>query len=104
MIIDSNDRDQAEAAHRMVFGTMTAGAGVAPGDGQGRLISNRANDRFSDPEGGAKSPVDLPLRLDDASASPTTPQGQHPLSINFTTQKRSCGSAGGSMRQREHAW
>ena len=66
-----------EAAHRMVFGTMTAGAGVAPGDGQGRLISNRANDRFSDPEGGAKSPVDLPLRLDDASASPTTPQGQH---------------------------
>ena len=25
----------------------------------------------------SKSPVDLPLRLDDASASPTTPQGQH---------------------------
>jgi len=25
----------------------------------------------------AKSPVDLPLRLDDAAASPTTPQGQH---------------------------
>jgi hypothetical protein len=66
-----------EAAHRMVFGTMTADAGVAPGDGQGKLISNRANDCFSDREGGAKSPVDLPLRLDDASASPTTPQGQH---------------------------
>ena len=27
-------------------------------------------------DGGAKSPVDLPLRLDDAKASPTTPQGQ----------------------------
>jgi len=27
---------------------------------------------------GQQSPVDLPLRLDDASASPTTPQGpQH---------------------------
>jgi hypothetical protein len=25
----------------------------------------------------SKSPVDLPLRLDDANASPTTPQGQH---------------------------
>jgi hypothetical protein len=57
---------------------MTADAGMAPGDGQGRLISNRANDDcFSDREGGAKCPVDLPLRLDDASASPTTPQGQH---------------------------
>jgi hypothetical protein len=62
----------------MVFGTMTPDAGVGPwGDGQGRVISNRANDCFSDREGGAKSPVDLPLRLDDASASPTTPQGQH---------------------------
>jgi hypothetical protein len=61
----------------MVFGTMTADAGVAAGDGEGRLLSNGANDCFSDREGGAKSPVDLPLRLDDANASPTTPQGQH---------------------------
>jgi hypothetical protein len=29
--------------------------------------------------------------------------GPTSLSINFTNQKRSCGSAGGSMRQREHA-
>ena len=29
-----------EAAHRMVFGTMTADAGVAPGDGAGKLVSN----------------------------------------------------------------
>jgi vanillate/4-hydroxybenzoate decarboxylase subunit D len=28
-------------------------------------------------EVGQQSPVDLPLRLDDAAASPTTPQGQH---------------------------
>ena len=66
-----------EAAHRMVFGTMTVDPGDAPRDDEGRLLSNRANDHFSDPQGGAKSPVDLPLRLDDARASPTTPQGQH---------------------------
>src|SRR5271170_7752630 len=66
-----------EAAHRMVFGTMTANPGVAPGDGEGSPLSNGANDYFSgDGDGGAKSPVDLPLRLDDANASPTTPQGQ----------------------------
>src|ERR1700730_941527 len=27
--------------------------------------------------GGQQNPVDLPLRLDDANASPTTPQGPH---------------------------
>jgi len=66
-----------EAAHQMVFGTTTADPGFAHGDGKRSLLSNGANDRFSDCEGGAKSPVDLPLRLDDATASPTTPQGQH---------------------------
>jgi putative transposase len=29
------------------------------------------------------SPVDLPLRLDDADASPTTPQGQQPQNVVF---------------------
>jgi hypothetical protein len=53
---------------------MTADRDIAPGEGQ---LSNGANDCFSDREGGAKSPVDLPPRLDDANASPTTPQGQH---------------------------
>jgi hypothetical protein len=48
--------------------------GDAPGDGEDRLLSNRANNHFGDCEGGAKSPVDLPLRLDDVNASPTTPQ------------------------------
>ncbi len=66
-----------DAAHQMVFGTMTANPGVAPGDGEGSPLSNGANAYFSDGDGGAKSPVDLPLRLDDAAASPTTPQGQH---------------------------
>jgi hypothetical protein len=65
-----------EAAHRMVFGTMAVDPGDAPGDGEGGLLGNRANAHFSDREGGAKSPVDLPLRLDDANASPTTPQGR----------------------------
>lgn len=66
-----------EAAHQMVFGTTTADPGFAHGDGKRSVLSNGANDCFSDSEGGAKSSVDLPLRLDDAAASPTTPQGQH---------------------------
>src|SRR5262252_9038740 len=66
-----------EAAHRMVFGTMTADPGLAPVGAGGSLLNNGANNRFSDRESGARSPVDLPLRLDDAAASPTTPQGQH---------------------------
>jgi len=32
---------------------------------------------INDPRVTPASPVDLPLRLDDATASPTTPQGQH---------------------------
>ena len=48
----------------MVFGTMTANPGVAPRDGKGSPLSNGANDYFSgDGDGGAKSSVDLPLRL-----------------------------------------
>jgi len=66
-----------EAAHQMVFGTTTADPGFAHGDGKRGLLSNGANDCFSDCNGSTKSPVDLPLRLDDAAASPTTPQGQH---------------------------
>jgi hypothetical protein len=66
-----------EAAHQMVFGTTTTYPGFAHGDGKRSVLSNDANDCFSGCEGGAKSPVDLPLHLDDAAASPTTPQGQH---------------------------
>jgi hypothetical protein len=33
--------------------------------------------RYSGVHAASKNPVDLPLRLDDAAASPTTPQGQH---------------------------
>jgi hypothetical protein len=33
--------------------------------------------RYSEVHAASKNPVDLPLRLDDANASPTTPQGQH---------------------------
>jgi hypothetical protein len=47
----------------MVFGTMTANPGVTPGAGESSPLSNGANDYFSDGEGGAKSPVDLPLRF-----------------------------------------
>ena len=40
---------------------------------------SRSEHAFSDPggTGDQQNPVDLPLRLDDASASPTTPQGLH---------------------------
>jgi radical SAM superfamily enzyme YgiQ (UPF0313 family) len=71
------------AAHRMVFGTMTVDPGDAPGDGEGRLLSNSANYHFSDRQGGAKSPVDLPLRLDDARTSPTNSTGPTSVSIDL---------------------
>jgi hypothetical protein len=61
----------------MVFVTMTADPGLAFSDGEPTLVSHVANSYSSECEGGTKSPVDLPLRLDDAAASPTTPQGQH---------------------------
>jgi len=64
-----------EAAHKMVFGTATADPGFAHEDGKLNLFTNGANDCSSDC--GPTSPVELPLRLDDAAASPTTPQGQH---------------------------
>src|SRR5437660_1042982 len=55
--------------------------GIAP-FGMGSPLSNGANGCFSDGDGGgAKSPVDLPLRLDDANASPTTPQGQRQYAL-----------------------
>jgi len=66
-----------EAAHQMVFGTMTVNHCIAPDDVKGSPLSNGAKIYFSERENGPKSPVDLPLRLDDATASPTTPQGQH---------------------------
>jgi IstB-like ATP binding protein len=55
---------------------------VSPG-GQSRMSFDRriGMARVTKCVGGgvaaSKSPVDLPLRLDDATASPTTPQGQH---------------------------
>jgi hypothetical protein len=71
----------------MVFGTMTADPNVALGDGGGSLLGNGVNDHFNDRQGGAKSPVDLPLRLDDATVSPTTPQGQHQQALIYETEK-----------------
>jgi hypothetical protein len=54
-----------EAAWRMVFGTVPVDPGLT-GNGN-ECISNGG-------VAGQQYPVDLPLRLDDASASPTTPQ------------------------------
>ena len=36
---------------------------------------------------GQQDPVDLPLRLDDAAASPTTPQGQHHQALILQIRK-----------------
>jgi hypothetical protein len=66
-----------EAAHQMVFGTLTADPGLAPGEGEQTLVNSVANRIAAIAKAARKSPVDLPLRLDDANASPTTPQGQH---------------------------
>jgi hypothetical protein len=65
-----------EAAHQMVFGTISTNTRDTPDDFKSSPLSNGANNYFSERENGPKSPVDLPLRLDDANASPTTPQGQ----------------------------
>jgi hypothetical protein len=65
-----------EAAHEMVFGTISTNTRDTPDDFKSSPLSNGANNYFSERENGPKSPVDLPLRLDDANASPTTPQGQ----------------------------
>jgi len=52
-----------EVAHRMVFGTTL----IDPGLRQRRRVLKRRRIWRA-------MPVDLPLRLDDAGASPTTPQ------------------------------
>jgi hypothetical protein len=65
----------------MVFGTTMADPGFAREDGKLNLLSNGANDCSSDC--GAKSPVDLPLRLDDAAASPTNSTGPTSVSIDL---------------------
>jgi hypothetical protein len=64
-----------EAAHQMVFGTITADPAFAASSGEQTLASNVTYPYFSDREGAAKSPVDLPLRLDDAAASPHNSTG-----------------------------
>jgi hypothetical protein len=53
---------------------------------------------------GQQNPVDLPLRLDDARASPTTPQGQHQQALITETEKELRPGLEGPMRQREPDW
>ena len=65
-----------DAAHQMVFGTITTNSPDTSDDFKSSPLSNGAKNYFSERGNGPKSPVDLPLRLDDANASPTTPQGQ----------------------------
>ena len=46
-----------------------------------------------DNPGFPQSPMDLPLRLDDAVASPTTPQGPHQQVIDIKKRKKSSARA-----------
>ena len=71
-----------DAARQMVFGTITTNSPDTSGDFKSSPLSNDAKNYFRERENGPKSPVDLPLRLDDAAASPTTPQGQHQKEFN----------------------
>jgi hypothetical protein len=48
-------------------------------------------------------PCGLPLRFDDGSASPTTPQGQHQQALITETEKELRPGLEGPMRQREPA-
>jgi hypothetical protein len=52
-----------EAAHQMVFGTMTADPGLAPGEGEQTLVNSVANSYSSDREGGAKEPCGFAAAL-----------------------------------------
>jgi hypothetical protein len=67
-----------EAARRMVFATPTGDPGLGINGAEGSLLGNGGKEASSGGVGGRQSPVDLPLCLDDASASPTTPQGPQP--------------------------
>ena len=60
-------------------------------------------DGWLDNPGFPISPVDLPLRVDDAGASPTTPQGPRQQVIQIKKEKELRRGLGRSaMRQREH--
>ena len=48
-----------------------------------------------------QSPVDLPLRLDDAVASPTTPQGPQQQAADIKKQEKELGFGQSAMRQQE---
>jgi hypothetical protein len=65
-----------EAALRLVFGTVSADA-----------ISVGSAKESSAPSGERNRPMDLPLRLDDAAASPTTPQGSQQRQVSLRKEK-----------------
>jgi hypothetical protein len=51
-----------------------------------------------------QSPVDLPLRLDDAGASPTTPQGPQQQAADIKKREKELGFGQSMMRQQEQIW
>jgi hypothetical protein len=62
----------------MVFGTATVEPGVGISGSEGSLLGNGGKEYSGSAVDGQQRPVELLLRLDDAVASPTTPQGPQP--------------------------
>ncbi len=58
---------------------------------------------WRDNPGVLQSPVDLPLRLDDAGASSTTPQGPH-QEVIYIEKESGLRPGWSTMRQWEQAW
>jgi hypothetical protein len=78
----------------MVFGTLTTNSPDTSDDLKSSPLSNGAKNYFSERENGRKSPVDLPLRLDDAAASPTIPQGQQQKEFNLELRRGAAAAPG----------
>jgi hypothetical protein len=81
---------RGEAARRMVFTTSTVDRGLEVDGAVGSLFGN--GEQQPSGRGGRQSLVDLPLRLDDADASPTTPQGPHQQVIPIEEKERGEGA------------
>ena len=77
-----------DTARRMIFATPRVDHGIAVDGAEGSLFGNRREEHSSD---GRESPVDLPLRLDDADASPTTPQGPQQQAIHIEEREKELG-------------
>ncbi len=78
-------------------------AGATPRQAHGARTAGATRAWLDDP-GFPQSPVDLPLRLDDAGASPTTPQGPQQQVADIKKREKELGFGQSAMRQQEQIW